>query len=224
MKKNKNTFLGSLSVVIFIAVFFYFLLNKASKDVSQITEQKPETRTQKDSQRTPSSIIISNKTNEDKADKTKLTTKIISFVPTSAPSALKNRWSHVINSEDDLYLDTQLNLDDVPIETYNYRWKKDSSGEASELVAGILPQIKTVNGSFPSQEQSIRLAEDVVNREGDLLSVKEVWSLSSNKVLTPQLKVEVQVKSRTQDSAGHEFWYISVNTGKVVKRTEADRF
>ena len=224
MTKKKNNFFASLGIIFIIAVAFYFLLNKASKDDNQITTENI-TQIKEETQRSPTSVVIKNKTKEETAEENKrLSSKIVSYVPTFAPSELKQRWTHVINSEDDLYLDTQLNLDNIPLETFNYRWKKDSSGDTSELVAGILPQIKSVNGNFPSQEQNIRLAEDVVNKEGDLLSVKEVWSLNSNKVLTPQLKVEVQVKSRTQDSAGHEFWYISVNTGKVVKRTEADRF
>lgn len=228
MNNSNNNFFRGFSLFIIIACIYYFSSSKEPTTTQELSQKEEEVPVIKDTQRIPSSVIHSNKSNKDKNEdtppKSNLNANMISHVPTFAPSELNNRWSHTINSEDDLYVDTQLNLDDIPLETYNYRWKKDTSGEASELIAGILPQINSVNGNFPGKEEGIRLAEDLVNREGNLLSVKEVWSLDSNKVLSPQLKVEVQVKSRTQESAGHEYWYISVNSGKIVKRTEADRF
>jgi hypothetical protein len=128
MTKKKNNFFASLGIIFIIAVAFYFLLNKASKDDNQITTENI-TQIKEETQRSPTSVVIKNKTKEETAEENKrLSSKIVSYVPTFAPSELKQRWTHVINSEDDLYLDTQLNLDNIPLETFNYRWKKDFGG------------------------------------------------------------------------------------------------
>jgi hypothetical protein len=154
----------------------------------------------------------------------KLTKQISEHFPTRAPAALNGRWSQVKSAEDNEYLSTQLNFDDKPVDHYFYRWKKGADGQPNELVGGILPTIASVSGAFPSIEQSHRLAEEVVSNEGSVISLKEVWFLNSERILVPELKVEVQVKNRSEKNAGHEWWYINANSGKIVKRTDADRF
>lgn len=149
---------------------------------------------------------------------------IASFLPESAAAGAKGLWAHKITFEDDAYVGSQLMYDNKPLENYNYRWLKGSNGEPTELVGGTLPNIAAIKGSFTTTEQSHQIAESTVGADGEVLSVKEVWNLNSDRVLSPQIKVEVVAKSRTQRSAGHEYWFIALNTGRVVKRVEADRY
>lgn len=145
-------------------------------------------------------------------------------LPKQVPSALRNRMAHVPNFEDDRYLDTQLHLDGRPLENYFYKWLKDDYGTATELVAGTLPRITGVNGSFPAPSEINDIISAAVGSEGDIVSSEEQWALNSQRILNPQAKVHVQTKSRSQRSSGSEYWFINLNTGKIIKRIEADRF
>ncbi|MEZ4814722.1 MAG: hypothetical protein R3A80_05885 [Bdellovibrionota bacterium] len=142
--------------------------------------------------------------------------------PKDVPNGLDGRWSHLPNFEDDTYVDTQLLLDGHPLEGYIFKWRKDA-GSISELVAGSMPRIERVSGAFPPEAEVRQIAKDAVGSEGDIISTKQVWNLNSERVLTPQAKVEVQTQSRNKRSSGHEYWFVSLNSGKIVKRVEADR-
>lgn len=144
-------------------------------------------------------------------------------LPSKAPPNLKERFTHASNFEDDLYIDTRIHLDGYPIEGYYFKWRKDDSGEASELVAGALPSIARVNGSFPAEFEVNDIVNQAVGAEGEILSTEKQWNLNSERVLSPQAKVHVQTKSRSQRSSGNEYWFISLNSGKILKRVEADR-
>jgi len=144
-------------------------------------------------------------------------------IPTKAPKNLKGRFTHTSNFEDDRYIDTRIHLDGHPIDGYYFKWKKDNTGAASELVAGVMPTIERVNGSFPVEFEVKDIVNQAVGADGEILSTEKLWNLNSDRVLSPQAKVHVQTQSRSQRSSGSEYWFISLNTGKVVKRIEADR-
>ncbi len=160
---------------------------------------------------------------QDLEDETLLPAKVKAHIPTQAPASLKQRWGHVKTFEDDKFIGSQLTFDKRPLENYFYRWRKE--GEEVELSAGTLPRIDSVKGAFPNSDQVTQVAENMINNEGEILSIQEVWNLNSQRVLSPLIKVEVQ--SPSQDSgrnSGHEYWFISVNSGKILKRVEADRY
>lgn len=175
--------------------------------------------------RTPTSAFKKNLDTSSPATTEKEVPPLIQkHVPTQTPIEDPARWSHHINFQDDLYLDTQLQLDGYPVEGYINKWRKDESGEVIEHVAGTLPKIDRVNGAFPSPAETKDIVNAAVGAEAEVIATEELWSLNSERVLSPQVKVQVLTRSRSQRSSGSEYWFVSLNSGKILKRIEADRF
>jgi hypothetical protein len=214
--KKRHIFL-----VIFILSLAFFIFDSEETPVE--TGQKIKSEKVSEKKRIPTS------TEDQKSSPVSLQKKPLPLIvnkkiPTLAPRELKERWSHQSNFEDDAYIDTQLHLDGKPLEGYFFKWSKNEQGEASELISGAMPNIERVDGAFPNSSELQQIVNTTLDPDTEVLSTQEVWHLNSSRVLTPQAKVEVKTKSRSQRSSGHEYWFISLNTGKILKRVEADRF
>lgn len=205
-------------MIVFVASLGYFIYNTEEKSDALEEIKNTPLRTERKPNAIPEPTPVQALPNA-----TKLTEEVAKKIPTHAPRELKERWSHKSNFEDADYIDTQLHLDGKPIDGYFFKWSKDDKGGIAELVAGTMPEVDRVNGSFPSAGEFQQIVNSVVDSDTQVLSTQEVWNLNSHRVLTPQAKVEVQTKSRSQRSAGHEYWFINLNSGKIVKRVEADR-
>lgn len=144
-------------------------------------------------------------------------------LPQNVPTEITSRLKHIKSYEDESYIETQLSLDGRPLEDYYFKWKKNARGSQDEIISGAMPRIDSIKGNFPSEKEILSLVETTAERNTEILSIKEVWSLSNQRVLFPTAKVQVQTQARNERSNGHEIWFINLNTGKIVKRVEADR-
>ena len=204
--------------LLLVVALVFFIYQKPSDSLD--TVQGPALPPPQETLRKPNADTPAPKTETLK----KTPQRILSYIPTQAPSSLKKRWSHIMNFEDEEYLGSQLTLDGKAIENFYFRWGKDSSGNPTELIAGVLPQVSGVKGSFPSPQEIEGMAEDAATHNpADILFREEVWKLDSKGVLKPEIKMEVQTKSRSGRSAGHEIWMIDATTGEIVNRYDANR-
>lgn len=215
MKKRYIFFI----VFILSLAFFIFHTERPQDTSKEISDLKKEAEVK----RIPTSNEDKKKVAVIKAEKA-LPSIVTKKIPAKAPIEFKDRWTHKSNFEDEDYMDTQLHLDGRPLEGYYFKWSKNEQGEPSELISGSMPSIEKVSGAFPSPSELQYIVNEALDPDTEILSTKEVWNLNSNRVLTPQAKVEVRTQSRGQRSSGHEYWFISLNSGKIIKRVEADRF
>ncbi len=215
----KKRYLSLIATLSFLAILL-IISDKEKEDQNKKVEEVSQT-----AQRIPNSDEqpVETLPEDDTKPINPLPSLVQKHIPAKVPKNLKERFTHTSNFEDDLYIDTRINLDGYPIEGYFFKWRKDDSGAASELVAGTLPNIERVNGSFPADIEVKDIVNQAVGAEGEILSTEKLWSLNSERVLSPQAKVHVQTQSRSQRSSGSEYWFISLNTGKILKRVEADR-
>lgn len=147
---------------------------------------------------------------------------IENYLPSQYPSALKNRWSQKVAYEDDLYVTSQLYLDDRPLYDYFFKWKK--IGTSLSFVAGEFPEIKELAASFPSKDIQSEKINDVLDDKATLLSYKEIWILNSKGRLLPFLKIEIQRNEKPQRRNGHEYWIYDLLNESVTKTIQADRY
>lgn len=143
------------------------------------------------------------------------------LIPNDAPSQLQSRFGQRKDSEDTEYLRTVLIFDNRPVEQYKFVWAKDANGN-TELLTGELPQITGTNGDFPSVSEGSQIVSSAIGPLAEVLKFEEIWLVDDLGILEPYYKVEVQRKAKNK--SGHEYWTVSVNTKKVIRSVEADRY
>jgi hypothetical protein len=147
---------------------------------------------------------------------------IKAYLPFKFPPSLNNRWEQKIAYEDDRYITSQLYLDERPLNDYFFKWKKQ--GTELSLVAGELPEIKSLAASFPSKNTQSEKITDILQDKASLLSSKEIWILNSKGVLLPFLKIEIQLNEKPKRTNGHEYWIYDLLKDSVTKIIQVDRY